>query len=460
METSTPWYLNFKLLFSVLIVATLVGGFAWISKSETARTALADWIHPGKSADQHDGHEHEHDDHAHGGNMDSLELSENGRKNIGYRQITVEVADFQKKLTLPATVVDRPGHTQIQIPAPMTGIVTKIYPIEGAAVKPGSPLFELRLTHEELVAAQREFLQTLGNLDVVQSELKRLESYDDGVVAGKKILEKQFEKQKLEAALQAERQALLLHDLSKAQIAGIEKSRQVVSTLTISAPADDGQKSSSANIYVLQQLPVKLGQQVEAGQPLAMLANQSLLYIEGHGFENDLPALRKALEKGWRVTAIPSGVAEDEDKLKDLELLYLSDRIETESRAIAFYLALPNPVESQRESNGYKFVQWKYRPGQRMELVIPVQEWEKQIVLPIEAVANDGAENYVFAENGKKFDRVAVHVLYRDLEKIIIEDDGSVFPGTVIAAHGAYQMQLALKNKAGGGIDPHAGHSH
>ncbi len=456
METSTPWYLNFKLLFSVIIVGSLVGGFAWVSKSDEARTAIAKWIQPDKGEDEHAGHE----GHDHGGSMDSLELSENGRKNIGYRPITVELDDFQKKLTLPATVVDRPGHTQIQIPAPMTGIVTKIYTIEGAAVKPGSPLFELRLTHEELVAAQREFLQTLGSIDVVKSELKRLESYEDGVVAGKKIIEKQFEKQKLEAALQAERQGLLLHDLSAAHIAGIEKSRQVVSNLTIVAPTAGTANPSTAELYVIQQLPIKLGQQVEAGQPLAMLANHALLYIEGHGFENDLPALRQALEKGWKVTAIPSGAAEDEDKLKELELLYIADRIETDSRAIAFYLSLPNTIESQRESNGYTFVQWKFRPGQRMELVIPVQEWEKQIVLPIEAVAADGAENYVFAENGKKFDRVAVHVLYRDLEKIIIEDDGSVFPGTIIAARGAYQMQLALKNKAGGGIDPHAGHNH
>jgi hypothetical protein len=29
-----------------------------------------------------------------------------------------------------------------------------------------------------------------------------------------------------------------------------------------------------------------------------------------------------------------------------------------------------------------------------------------------------------------------------------------------VAGRGAYQMNLALKNQAGGGIDPHAGHNH
>jgi hypothetical protein len=35
-----------------------------------------------------------------------------------------------------------------------------------------------------------------------------------------------------------------------------------------------------------------------------------------------------------------------------------------------------------------------------------------------------------------------------------------LFPDDVVAGEGAYQIHLALKNKAGGGIDPHAGHQH
>ena len=35
-----------------------------------------------------------------------------------------------------------------------------------------------------------------------------------------------------------------------------------------------------------------------------------------------------------------------------------------------------------------------------------------------------------------------------------IENDGSIFPGDKIALAGAHQLQMALKNKAGGGVDP------
>jgi len=32
--------------------------------------------------------------------------------------------------------------------------------------------------------------------------------------------------------------------------------------------------------------------------------------------------------------------------------------------------------------------------------------------------------------------------------------------GSTLAMSGAYEMHLALKNQAGGGVDPHAGHNH
>ena len=37
---------------------------------------------------------------------------------------------------------------------------------------------------------------------------------------------------------------------------------------------------------------------------------------------------------------------------------------------------------------------------------------------------------------------------------------GNVQVGDQVAAHGAYAIHLAIKNKTGGGVDPHAGHGH
>jgi hypothetical protein len=51
-------------------------------------------------------------------------------------------------------------------------------------------------------------------------------------------------------------------------------------------------------------------------------------------------------------------------------------------------------------------------------------------------------------------------VEHRDQKLAVIRNDGGVFPGEVIAGNGAFQLHLALKNKSGGAVDPHAGHNH
>ncbi len=78
---------------------------------------------------------------------------------------------------------------------------------------------------------------------------------------------------------------------------------------------------------------------------------------------------------------------------------------------------------------------------------------DDQIVLPLDAVVKEGPDSYVFQQNGEAFQRVAVHERYRDQTSVVIMNDGAIYPGDVIARKGAHQMQMALKNKASGGVD-------
>ena len=95
-----------------------------------------------------------------------------------------------------------------------------------------------------------------------------------------------------------------------------------------------------------------------------------------------------------------------------------------------------------------------------MTLRIPVELWKDRIVLPLEAVAQDGAEYYIFLDDGEDFQRRPVHVEYRDQQWVVIANDGSIAVGDQVAASAAHQLQMAMKNKLGGGVDPHAGHNH
>jgi len=439
------------ILTVVLAIVATAGGLLaykqWFSSTGSKPVATA-----GGKADGHG----DHHDHGHGG-ANTVTLSASALKNIRYKPHTVALGDYARTISMPGIIIERPGKSLVRVSAPLTGIVTRSYVHEGEAIRQDSPLFDLRLTHEDLVTAQSEFLATIDALDVVKAEIERLEAVTPGVIAGKRILEQKYERQKLEARLQAQRQALLLHGLVDDQVDEILKTRYLIQSLTIRAPSRD---EIDEHPYHVQLIDVQLGQQVTAGDTLCVLADHGELYIEGTAFEADTPELREAIEAGTPVAVDILVGTQREQAVDGLKLLYLADQVDRESRAQHFYVRLPNEIVSDRREDSQRFVQWRFNPGQRVELSLPVEHWTNRIVVPNAAVVTDGAESYVYRQSGDSFERVPVHVEHRDQKSAVIANDGSLFPGEVIAGNGAFQIHLAMKNKSGGPIDPHAGHSH
>lgn len=436
--------------------------------------------HGGGEEDAHAGHDHAgHDEGT------SLELSAQARRNIGLADDKIQpirLEEFTRAIDVPAMVVERPGRTKIKVAAPMTGVVTDVHVIRGEAVTPGSLMFNLRLTHEDLVQAQTDFLRTLGELDVEEKEIARLQKFTS-VIEGKRMLEREYAKQKLEAVLSAYHEALLLHGLTEEQVDKIVETRRLISEIRVFSPvlrggggdvllpgstvplvalADDSTLPILAEQpYVVQSLELSKGQFVQAGDTLCVLADFRELYIRGQAFEHDADEIAAAANGDWDVSAVLEDNQKHPQMLTGLQIVYLENEVDPDSRALHFYVRLTNQVTRDvKQPDGKRFLTWQYKPGQRMQLRIPVERWSNRIVLPVDAVAIEGAEYFVFQQNGDHFDRRPVHVEYRDQYSVVIANDGSLFPGDTVARTGAHQMQMALKNKAGGGVDPHAGHHH
>jgi len=411
------------------------------------------------------GHQHEEAvaDHKHD-EAAAVSLSGAAQQNVGIRLAKVELAPFERTITVPAMVVERPGRSNVQVAAPLTGVVTRIWPMQGESVVPGQPLFDLRLTHEEVVESQSLFLQTAEELDVVQRETARLEKVAaDGAVAGKAVLERKYEQQKLEASLRSLRQRLLLHGLSDEQVDGILAKRTLLSSMTVCVPVAGGdpKEADAARLLQVETLKVEQGQHVKAGELLGVLADYSELYVQGKAFEQDLPALDNATANDWPVTAVLGGRDRRRQAVPGLKIVSVSNTVEPDSRAISFYVQLPNKlIRDRRMADGRRFCGWQFKPGQRLEVLVPVERWKDRIVLPLDAVVQDGAESYVFEQNDGHFDRRPVRVEYRDQYSAVLANDGAVAPGKMVVVAGAYQVHLAMKNKSGGAPDPHAGHNH
>jgi cobalt-zinc-cadmium efflux system membrane fusion protein len=417
-----------------------------------------------KGGPSHDeaGHDHSHSGHE---ESNSLELSAQARRNIGLQVSTVELQPFEKTITVPGIIAERPGRTTIEVTAPMTGVITRIAAVQGEVVKPNQVLAEMRLTHEELVQAQGDLLRTAESLDVTKREIDRIkELTKDGAVAGKTLIDLNYEQQKAAAVLRAQTQTLVLHGLSEEQVATILETRKLLPKLSIVTPELAAAASDTANAPNLQvqELRISLGQHVTAGDVMFVLADHRELFIEGKAFEQDVQAIGRAAAEDWKVSAIvESKSARPDDIISGLSVLYLANKVDPDSRAFRFYVTLPNRVMREKQADdGRHFLDWEFKPGQRVQVRVPVEQWKDRIVLPVDAVATDGTESFVFQANGDHFDRRPVHVEYRDQVWAVIANDGAIFPGDVVAKSGAFQLQAALKNRSAGTIDPHAGHSH
>ena len=260
---------------------------------------------------------HADEDHRPRAAGETLELSAAAARNMGLTLCEVQLQDFSRSLAIPAVVIERPGRSEIVVSAPMTGIVTRIFPLAGAAVAPGDALCEVRLTHEDLVEKQSDFLRDLEQLDVINQEVNRLEDVArSGAVPGRRLLEPMYEKQKLEGAMRAEREALLLHGLTVEQISTIERERQLVKTIVIHAPDLDHSHLEAAHedFFQVSELAVKPGAHVTTGTPLMTLTDHCELYIEGRAFEQDAELLSEAISQQRPVSALIESAARSDER--------------------------------------------------------------------------------------------------------------------------------------------------
>lgn len=405
-----------------------------------------------------------HDDHPHGPEEDPavLQLSAQARKNLGLVTEPLELRTYWKTIQIPGAIVDRPGISDRGVAAPATAVVAKVHAFPGDTVQPGERLFTLRLISEYLQNTQSELFKTTREHQVVKEQYDRLEKLTKGgAVPQAKLIELEGQLKRIAAALQSHRQDLLTRGLTPSQVEGIEEGK-FVSEIEVTAPEpiktipvelSEGPVLSVG--YEVQELKVELGQQVNAGQVLCLLANHHLLYVEGRSFRREAPLLERAAENGWPVRV---EFAEDDRtqwpaRDQTLRIRHLANTVDPVSRTFAFYLPLENQSRTY-EKEGRTFLVWRYRPGQRVQLFVPVEKMTDVYVLPAEAIAREGPETYVFIQDGDLFHREPVHVLYEDRDSVVIAANADVTQGQYVARNAAASLNRVLKAQSAMGLAP------
>jgi hypothetical protein len=134
-----------------------------------------------------------------------------------------------------------------------------------------------------------------------------------------------------------------------------------------------------------------------------------------------------------------------------LRIHHVANTIDPESRTFAFYLLLENQWRTYRYDDQPRLL-WRFRPGDRLRLLVAVDKLENVLVAPREAVVREGPEAYVFRQNGDLFDRLSVHVLHEDRLNVVLANDGSVRSFSYVAQTAAASLNRVLKAQQSSGL--------
>jgi cobalt-zinc-cadmium efflux system membrane fusion protein len=426
---------------------------------------------------------------------DHIDISRAAARTLGLKVMPVGLQDYEKHIHIPAVVIEKPGQSGLAVTSPAQGIIRQIYRFPGQALGPGNRLFTLQLTDEGLESAQLAIVETITRMNVAQQELERMGPLiESGAVVGRRKLELEYELKQLLSEKSARTQELRLRGLPQDLIDRLIATRQLVGEIdvylnivTADPQPDDGGPGDSAQeqqaLYTVEQLDVFPGRAVRKGEELCHIANHHELFLRGEAFEADVPSIHRLENLGWQVRA-EFGEGGQQKQFEVLSVTYVDNHVDPQTQTFPFYLALPNRIIAEnRDAAGRLFRSWQYKPGQRAHLMVPIERWKDQMVLPRQAVVRSGVESFVFRLGhvsigirslvrqgidpeqlqvrlsqlpGLEFEPVPVSVVHQDRHHLVIDANGLLRPGDLIAMNQAYQLFLAWKMQVASG----GGHSH
>ena len=267
------------------------------------------------------------------------------RQRMGLTLGTVEKRLMSREIRTSARIVA--DETRLfRVTTKVEGWVDQLFvSVSGQTVRKGDPL--LTLYSPQLVSAQQEYLSALQTADALAA---------GGAQNARDLMD-------------AAKQRLQLWDVSDAQIARLEKTRQVEKLLTLYAPASG---------YVTEK-SVLAGQRIAPGDPLMVVADLSSVWGDADIYESDLSHVRVGMPIELTLPTWPG-------KTFRGKVSFLSPTLDRETRTLKIRLEIPNP-EALLKLEMYADARLSDPLGERL-------------AVPEAAVLRTGERNYVFRDGG------------------------------------------------------------
>lgn len=411
----------------------------------------------------------QHDDHE-----NVIALSDTARWNLGLRTGRVKVKPFTQTIELPGVVRERPGLSDLAVSSRVHGVVTHILAQPGQAIRVGQPLFRMRLTGDQLATAQSSLLDIVQQITTVEAQIELVESAaKSGGVPANRLRSLKYDLDRLELNKRNRKQELMVRGLTKTQVDDIVATKSFLREITVGMhdmvkyvadtvlPEPDESFEDGLN-FTVEELQVHLGMAVKPGDELAHVAYHTSLYFEGQAFEKDVDLLR-TITRDKRAVSVAFGTEVKRNIEPDLQVVHIDNHVNPETQTIRFYIPIRNQVLGDTRTGDTTFRSWRFKPGQRGHVLIPMQTINDNFALPREAIVIEGPDAFVFREvkhdhsshsdkgghdhhGGKEFETVPVQVLLKTEQTAVISAGQALKAGDRIAMNRAYDLQLAMKS--------------
>lgn len=349
----------------------------------------------------------------------------------------------------------------------------------------------------ELEQLQQELIKTHGTLQTAAAAVERVQQLSDKVVPRKELLAAQTEQQHARSAYDAALRKLRTYGVTEAQVhsmlnsgltqpvlanLGLSPQAAVQKYLVLAKPselfaleAEYRQKQaeveslkrqlqilgfSATSITALLQRGVPdpmltltapisgaistrhaiPGAMVEAAEKLVEIIDTSVVWVEGDVVEPLLTAVHPGQKARVRVAAYPEAVFTGTVRT-------LGRTVDPDKRTVHLWIEVANP-------------EGRLLPEMFADVTLVTQVATEALVVPLEAVLTEGAEQFVFVENGDTYVRQSLVLGLRDDRYVEVRE--GLFPGDRIVVRGGYELnaaRLAGTQRGAGGHD-HSTHSH
>lgn len=355
------------------------------------------------------------------GNTEIVKLTGRQIKEIGLTAETASYKPFTGYLKIPATVLANQDNEAL-VGSLVQGRVKKVFAKVGDYVKAGQVLMYVEgLEIGEIKAA---YLTAKSNLELKKANYERQKMlFGQKAGAQKTMLEAKSEFEKAQAEFNAADKKIHSIGLSDSDVidaAGLRAEEHTAGTLRIKAPISG----------VITERNVVIGQLIESSTNAFRIINTGSVWVDGQVTEKDINKITAKSE----VTFTSSSSADAEAKGK---LSYIGQVIDEKSRTMTIRAEFVNTNN-------------RLKPQMFGELLVPVAQNYKAILIPAEAIVKFDNQDYVFIQKDAAiFQRRAVKT--GSVQKGLVEIKEGLSEGEQVVTKGSFYLKSEMMKSQFGG---------